>query len=141
MALSSDCGAGALSPIMKIQTVLTRPDGRSFQNLETIIPLMTINPATLLQQDDKTGPAEVGKAADLVVLDKDIFEAPVEDTRTTQVLVTMLQGEAVYDPERMMGEAIGALASTSGSTSAGCSSQWASLLGALLLVTNIVVIR
>ena len=70
---------------------------------------MTINPARLLQHENKTGSIEVGKAADLVVLDKNIFEIPVEEIHTVQVLMTMFQGEAVYDPEGMLGETIGSV--------------------------------
>lgn len=73
VVLSSDYDADVFSPIAKIQTVLTRPDGRSFPSVESVIPLMTLNPAILLQHDDKAGSLEVGKAADLVVLDKDIL--------------------------------------------------------------------
>jgi hypothetical protein len=107
LTLSSDWDADVLSPIRKIQTVLTRPDGRSFPNVESVIPLLTINPAVLLQHDDKTGSIEVGKSADLVVLDKNIFELQVDEIHTAQVILTMFQGEVIYDPEGIMGEEIG----------------------------------
>jgi predicted amidohydrolase YtcJ len=107
VTLSSDWDADVLSPIRKIQTVLTRPDGRSFSNLESVISLLTLNPAILLQHADKTGSLEVDKAADLVLLDKNIFELPVSEIHRANVMLTVLQGEAVYDPEGIMGEEIG----------------------------------
>jgi predicted amidohydrolase YtcJ len=95
-----------LSPICKIQTVFTRPDGRSFPNVQSVIPILTPNPAILLQHDDKTGSTGVDKAADLVVLDKNsLEELSVEEIHTARVILTMFQGEAVYHPNRITGEA------------------------------------
>jgi imidazolonepropionase-like amidohydrolase len=90
----------------KIQTVFTRPDGRSFPNVQSVIPILTPNPAILLQHDDKTGSTGVDKAADLVVLDKNsLEELSVEEIHTARVILTMFQGEAVYHPNRITGEA------------------------------------
>jgi predicted amidohydrolase YtcJ len=36
--------------------------------------MMALNPAILLQHDSKTGSIKVGKEADLVVLDQNIFD-------------------------------------------------------------------
>jgi predicted amidohydrolase YtcJ len=47
--------------------------------------------------EDETGSIEPGKLADLVVLDRDLFDpgsGPVGDAR---VLLTLVEGEAVYD--------------------------------------------
>jgi len=94
VTLSSDWDADDLSPILKIQTVL---QNNFFTSAEEVIPLMTINAAELLQQDDKTGSIEVGKYADLVVLDKDIFELPVAKIEESRVVLTMFQGTVVYN--------------------------------------------
>jgi Amidohydrolase family len=42
-----------------------------------------------LHSEDRTGSIEVGKAADLIVLDQNILGLPVEKISETQVLVTM----------------------------------------------------
>jgi len=97
LTLSSDWDADELSPFVKMQSVLTRPDGRSFDNLETILPMMTINAAKLLKQDNITGSLEVGKYADLVVISKNIFQIPVNEISTAQASWTMLQGEIVFN--------------------------------------------
>jgi predicted amidohydrolase YtcJ len=47
--------------------------------------------------DEETGTIEPGKLADLVVLDRDLFDpgaGPVGDAR---VLLTLVEGEAVHD--------------------------------------------
>ncbi|GAA1162540.1 hypothetical protein F4556_000499 [Kitasatospora gansuensis] len=46
--------------------------------------------------DDVTGTVEVGKYADLVVLDRDPFEHPAEEIARTRVLRTYLDGRAVF---------------------------------------------
>ena len=94
VTLSSDWDADELSPIIKIRTVLE--NGR-FSTVEEIIPLMTINAAELLQQDDKTGSIVVGKYADLAVLDKNIFELPVSQITESKVVMTIFHGKVVYN--------------------------------------------
>ncbi|CAB9521161.1 amidohydrolase (Partial), partial [Seminavis robusta] len=98
ITLSSDWDADTLSPLEKIQTVLTRPDGRSFPDVATVIPMLTINPAYLLQHDDTTGSIEVGKFADLAVIDQDIFNMPVDEISTANVTRTYLQGDLIFGP-------------------------------------------
>ena len=106
IVLSSDWDADTLEPLKKLQAVLTREYGTSIPDLATAIQMMTLNPAILLQHDDKTGSITVGKYADLIILDKNIFDiAPyVEDA---QVVATILQGKAVFDPDGITGESVG----------------------------------
>jgi predicted amidohydrolase YtcJ len=96
IVLSSDWDADILSPLEKIQTVLTRSDNRSFPDLETVIPMLTLNPAILLQHDGKTGSIKLGKCADLVVIDLDIFSLPFDQIATAEVSRTYLQGQLIY---------------------------------------------
>ena len=65
--------------------------------METAIAAMTINAAIALRHDDKTGSIEVGKFADLVILNKNILEMPVRQIGRVKVDATLLQGEAVFD--------------------------------------------
>ncbi|SCF18160.1 hypothetical protein GA0074695_4078 [Micromonospora viridifaciens] len=60
----------------------------------------TIGVAYQLHQEDVTGSIEVGKFADLIVIDQDLFGIPTEKISDTKVLMTMLKGEVVYsDPD------------------------------------------
>jgi predicted amidohydrolase YtcJ len=43
-----------------------------------------------------TGSVEVGKYADLIVLDQDLFQIPIQDVSDVQVLLTLLEGEVMY---------------------------------------------
>ncbi len=95
ITISSDWDADALSPFVKIESILFQ-DADNVPGLETIIEWMTINSAYLLHQDEITGSIEVGKQADLVVIDQNIFEINPGRISNTQVLLTLLAGEEVY---------------------------------------------
>ncbi|MFI6063442.1 amidohydrolase [Streptomyces sp. NPDC051286] len=59
----------------------------------------TIGVAYQMHQDDVTGSIEVGKLADLIVIDQDLFSIPTEKISDTKVLMTMINGKVVYsDP-------------------------------------------
>jgi predicted amidohydrolase YtcJ len=64
------------------------------------VPLMlasyTINGAYLNFEETETGSIEVGKAADLVVLDRNLFEIPSHEIHRAKVLLTLLEGKEVY---------------------------------------------
>ncbi len=44
----------------------------------------------------ETGSIEVGKAADLIVLDRNLFDIPAEEIHRAKVLMTLLEGKEVY---------------------------------------------
>ena len=58
---------------------------------------MTIDAAYELHQDATTGSLEVGKFADLIVLDRNPLQIPAEDIANIQVLETVVGGNVVYD--------------------------------------------
>jgi len=106
LTISSDWDADTLSPLVKLQAVLTRGSGRPIPDIETAVEMMTINPAKLLQQDDQTGSISVGKFADLAIIDKDIFQLLAHQIKTARVVATLFQGDPVYDPQGIFGSPI-----------------------------------
>jgi predicted amidohydrolase YtcJ len=56
----------------------------------------TINAARAMRQEANIGSIEPGKAADLVLVDRDVLTVPAEQMRDTRVLWTMVGGEWVY---------------------------------------------
>ena len=52
--------------------------------------------AYLMFMEDDLGTLEAGKYADLVVLDSDYLEIPVDDVRDIRPVMTMVSGEIVY---------------------------------------------
>lgn len=99
LTLSSDFDADALSPFVKIEIAVTRPT-QNIPDVATAIRLMTLQPAKLLGHENKTGSLEVGKFADLIIVDRDILTIPIHQISEAKVLLTMLGGNEVYrDPQ------------------------------------------
>ena len=55
--------------------------------------------AYLMFMEDDLGTLEQGKYADLVVLDRDYMEIPVDDMRNVQPVMTMVAGEIVFQDD------------------------------------------
>ncbi|WP_303828340.1 amidohydrolase [Asticcacaulis taihuensis] len=60
---------------------------------------ITFNAAYSLRQDRETGSLEPGKFADLIVLDRNLFQIKPEEIGDTKVLLTMVGGKIVYEAE------------------------------------------
>jgi predicted amidohydrolase YtcJ len=65
-------------------------------SLATMIDAYTINAAWLMHHENRTGSIESGKKADIVILDRNLFEIPVTEISDTQVLMTLLDGEIIF---------------------------------------------
>ena len=63
---------------------------------ETALRIATINGAVYVLKKDRLGSIEVGKLADLVVLDRDYMTVPEEEISETRSLMTMLGGKMVF---------------------------------------------
>ena len=70
-------------------------------NLASVIKAYTINGAYTMGQEQQTGSLTVGKFADVVIVDQNLFEVPVTDIAKTKVLMTILGGETVYDAGKL----------------------------------------
>eukprot|EP01135_Chromosphaera_perkinsii_P002779 Nk52_evm147s226 gene=Nk52_evmTU147s226 len=103
--LSSDWDADKLSPFIKLQTVFARLDAagllESTISREKVVDMMTRVPAQVLSSSSSspiTGTIEVGKRADVIVLDTDIFTvSSFEKVGNAKVLRTVSDGRVVYD--------------------------------------------
>ncbi|SIR95451.1 hypothetical protein SAMN05878276_1138 [Aquipseudomonas alcaligenes] len=95
VTLSSDWDVNPLSPLGIMQNALGL-GSRGLPNLEAAIRAYTLDAAYTLRQEESTGSLEVGKQADLLVLDRDIFKLPPAQISQARVLWTLLGGEEVY---------------------------------------------
>lgn len=97
-------------PFINMQQAITRAgkDGRPYNaaeriNVRDIVEAYTINGAVAMRQADLTGSIEVGKKADLIVLDRNIIELAETGRATeigaTRVLRTYFDGELVHVAE------------------------------------------
>ena len=112
MAYGSDfpaSGAGTLgmSPLYNIEIGHTRqsagepnakiqPNENERVDLETLIRGYTIGGAYQMHMDDQIGSITVGKYADFVVLEQNVFEVPAHKINSIQVSQTILGGKTVY---------------------------------------------
>ena len=106
VAFGSDWSVSSPNPLAGIETAVTRlgadesttkvflPEQRI--NLSDAIAAYTINAAYTNFLDDRTGSIEVGKLADLIVLDNNLFEILPAQISDSRVLVTLLDGEPVF---------------------------------------------
>jgi predicted amidohydrolase YtcJ len=63
---------------------------------ESMLHAYTINAARTMRQEKAIGSIEPGKAADFVLLDRDVLTVPAEQMRDTKVLATMVAGQWVF---------------------------------------------
>ncbi len=96
VTLSSDWDADALPPLGTIERALTR-EANAVSDLETAIALSTIEAAYALGHDDTTGSISVGKFADFVILDRNIFELETDRLDEASVVSTYVGGRLVHD--------------------------------------------
>lgn len=107
---ASGAGMLGLSPIIQMEIGHTRQDPgepdspvqpRESERLDidTLIRGYTINAAYQLHMEDEIGSLEVGKKADLVVLERNLFETDAYEIHKTEVLMTLMDGKVVFEKE------------------------------------------
>ena len=105
IALSADFPTTPLNPFEHMYSAMTRqalgsdialPPARERITLEEALKAYTFDGAYALDAETFIGSIEVGKRADLIVIDTDIFEATPEEIASTKVLATMMNGKEVY---------------------------------------------
>ena len=65
--------------------------------LPVAIKAMTLDSAYLMNIEEEVGSIEIGKLADMIVVDRNLFEIPVQEISECKVLVTLLSGKVVFD--------------------------------------------
>jgi predicted amidohydrolase YtcJ len=104
VAYNSDWTDGPLNEWYNLQCGLTRRVSASDPRLDSdrdltvteVLRSATIDAAHALHHDALTGSLEPGKFADLIVLDRNVFEIPADTLAQTKVLRTMIGGETVF---------------------------------------------
>lgn len=75
--------------------VLPPPDERI--TLDQALKASTLDAAYVLGLEDQIGSLEVGKLADLVVLEKDLYKIAPSEISTTRVKLTMMNGRITFE--------------------------------------------
>lgn len=66
--------------------------------LDKALHMATIDGARAVGRDHERGSITVGKSADLIVLDRNLFKVPTERIGGVKVLRTVFEGRTVYEP-------------------------------------------
>ncbi len=80
----------------KIQFTPIMPPADERITLDQALKAYTIDSAYVLDLEKQIGSLEVGKDADIVVLEKDLYKIPPSDISTTKVKLTMMNGNITY---------------------------------------------
>ena len=105
---ASGAGMLGMSPVVHMQIGMTRQDldgaDQPIQPMEServelpvLIRGYTIDAAYQLHMEDQIGSIEVGKKADLVVLEKNLFDVPVHEIHKVKVSSTYIDGKQVFE--------------------------------------------
>jgi len=111
VTVGSDWPTGAMdaNPLRMIHVLVTRKDpyvkntdeplGDTI-SLEDAIRIMTLGGAYSMRKENELGSIERGKFADMVVLDRNLFEIDPGSIIDSKVVYTIFSGKIVYDAKR-----------------------------------------
>lgn len=71
--------------------------GTESVDLATGIEMLTLAGARAVGAAERVGSIELGKSADFIVLDRDLFAIPEDEIGDTRVLVTVFEGRIIHD--------------------------------------------
>jgi predicted amidohydrolase YtcJ len=106
VAFGSDWSVSSANPFEEMETAVTRmgalgeteaawmPEERI--GVPEAVAAFTINAAYTNRDEANTGSLEVGKRANLAVLDRNLFDIPATEISDAKVLVTLFEGKAVH---------------------------------------------
>lgn len=106
LAFGSDWPVSTPNPLLEMEVAVNRvyPGDRAAQpflpgqrlDLPAALDAFTTGSAFVNHLDDSTGTVEVGKMADLAVIDRDLFAPDAGPVGDARVLLTLVEGEAVH---------------------------------------------
>jgi len=106
VAFGSDWSVSTAEPFYQIETAVTRIDAELHDTdplnpeqaitIEEAVEAFTSGSAWVNHQELETGSIEVGKLADLIVLDQNIFDIEPQDISNTKVVLTLFGGNPVH---------------------------------------------
>ena len=105
LAFGTDFPIDVLNPLLQIYRAVTRIDSSGTTvwhpheriTLAEALKAYTAGPAYGSFREQELGTLEAGKLADIVVLERNLFDIPAEEIPETKVQVTMIDGKVVYD--------------------------------------------
>jgi len=110
LAFGTDFPIDVLNPLLQVYRAVTRIDsgGKTVWHpheritLADALKAYTAGSAYGTFREHELGTLEAGKLADIVVLERNLFEIPVEDIPDIKVQLTIVDGKIVYDREELL---------------------------------------
>jgi predicted amidohydrolase YtcJ len=96
VTFSSDWTVNSINPLVAIANSVRLKKSKGLPNIHAAIRAATINGARALGLESVTGSIEIGKSADFILLDRNIVRAKPNQIESTEVIMTILQGEKVF---------------------------------------------
>ncbi|PCI53275.1 MAG: amidohydrolase [Alphaproteobacteria bacterium] len=106
LVYGADWSVASADPLLGIEVALTRkptdrPEAKALLAHEGVtlaqaIKAYTLDVAFITHREDETGSLEIGKSADLIVIDQNLFIIPVNDISDSKVILTLFKGQTVY---------------------------------------------
>lgn len=107
LAIGTDYPVADFDPIPNVYNAITRKGMNGVQygeytakeklSLEETLKAYTYGSAYALKMEDKIGTLEPGKYADIAIMDKNLFAIPEDDILDTQIVLTIMNGNIVYE--------------------------------------------
>ena len=72
-------------------------DNGEYLTVAEALKANTMGSAFVYGRDHELGSLEEGKLADVVVMDRNLFEIPADDIKDTKILLTVMDGNVVYE--------------------------------------------
>lgn len=92
----SDCDVTPADPLLGIHSAVNHPVSEHRVEVFDAIKMFTSNGAYAIFEENKKGTLEVGKLADIVILDKDIMSVPKKKIKDIDVNTTIKSGQIIY---------------------------------------------
>jgi predicted amidohydrolase YtcJ len=116
LAFGSDWSVSSPDPLWEMHVAVNRTAPRKYPyaeegtareaflpeeriDLPTALAAFTMGTAYVNHLDTETGSIEVGKLADVAVIDRNLFAAPPEEISDANVVMTLVDGKSVYEDE------------------------------------------
>lgn len=106
LAAGSDWPVSSMNPLEAIEVAITRrapgaPSGPAWLpdeavGLDAMLRAYTQGGAYAAFAEGTNGTLEIGKAADLIVLDRDLYRIPAAEIHVAKVVLTLLEGRQVW---------------------------------------------
>lgn len=93
----SDCDVTPADPLLGIHAAVNHPVEKHRVEIFDAIKMFTVNGAYGIFEENKKGTLEVGKLADIVILDSDILSVVKDKIKDIKVNITVKSGQIIFN--------------------------------------------